>query len=532
MGLGTALGLLLLPLILVGPRIERGPSYEPWTEPAPEYAVHEGYADYRDQGAGWAVEGWAEWRIAQEPPRGDGPLVIDRVHSAKQPHDSYLTPGTYSYSRMFGLGRAFDPVRDAGVTLQVERDRISPGVLAGASALFINLPSGTMAPFLHDEVQAIDAFVRAGGGLVLITDHTNCYFHAEQLLPLSSVLGVQLPPVTACDVPPNTLSPATRSWLRVSGVGEHPVTRGVEVTAVATAGEVLGPPEWSWLLRTSERGWADGWEPYLKPASAGFTGDLRRDGPEGARPVVIALAGTHGLGRVVVLGDQNAWGEALVGVEDNSRLFANAVGWVIGRDIPVRVREQGSVTTLTGPRSLCTAPLPEAFRTLQVQLMRLARHHLVPEFCTQTGQVQSERLVVLPEVEREDLPSLVQGAERVLVVVDEALAERLGLVLGERVETRGLETELPRPFPDHAVWSAEVEPLVVRAWSLEGEVDEVLASSEGRPVLVRRGNLLLLLDPDLVRNEALGKEREPPWKEPLRAAHHQFAFQVLGRLFD
>ncbi len=524
--------LVLVPALVIAAQAELGTAYAPWADPLPEYAVAQGYNDFREQGPGWAVPGWAAWRIGRKPPRGDGPLIIDRVHSSKQPHDSFLGSQTYAYDRMFGLGRAFEPIREAGVALEVEEERISAGVLAGASALFINLPSGDMAAFGHDEVLAIDAFVRAGGGLVLISDHTDCYFHAEQLLPLTAALGVQLPAVTACDVPPRTLSPATRTWLRVTDFGEHPVTRGVEAAAVATAGEILGPPEWTWLARTSPGGWADAWDPYRKPKSAGFTGDLAREGQETERSVVMALAGQHGKGRVVVLGDQNAWGEALIGMEDTARLFGNAVGWAIGLDIPVPLREPGSVTTLSGPRNLCTAPTPFGFRTFQVQVMRLARHHLSPEFCTQTGPVSSERVILLPEAAHPDLDAIIETAELVLVVVDEPLAHRLGLELTPRVETTGLETSLTPPFSEHPLWSAPTSPLQVKAWGLVGPVDETLASSEGRPVLVRRGKLVLLLDPDLVRNKAMGSERKAPWKDPAMAAHHAFALRLLNLLFE
>jgi hypothetical protein len=529
MALATAgVGVLLLAIGLAV--IERGQPVTPWTEPLPAYAVSEGYNDFREAGVGWAVPGYAAWRMERDPPRGDGPLIIDQVHASKQPYDSHMGPTDYRYDQMFGLGRAFEPVRQAGVPLQVEDRRISPSVLAGASSLFINLPSGDNAPFLHDEVEAIDAFVRAGGGLVLVVDHSDCYFHAEQLLPLTSRLGIELPPVTACDIPPATLSPKTRAWLHVTDVPEHPVTRGVDALGVATAAEVLGPEDWTTLMWTGASGWADIWEPYLRPDSAGLTGDLEQHEGEDSRPVAMAVAGQHGKGRVVVLGDQNMLGSALIGIEDNQRLFANAIGWSIGLDMPVSIRGLGSVTTLTGEDNLCSASVPKGYRTLQVQLMRLARFHLMPEYCTRVGPVESERLVVLPQAMHPELVSLVEGAERVLVIVDGPLAETLGLELGERVQTLGFEGELERPFPDHPVWTAEHAPVPVNAFGYTG--GEVLLSSEGRPLLVRDGNLLLLLDPDLLTNEGMGNERARPDKDPERAARHGLALSLMALLTE
>ena len=527
MALATG-GVAVLLLAAAMSVIERGQPVAPWTDPLPDYAVSEGYNDFRDGGVGWAVPGYAAWRIEQDPPRGDGPLIIDHVHANKQPYDSHMGPTDYRYDEMFGLGRAFEPVRQAGVPLHVEEHRISASVLAGASSLFINLPSGDNAPFLHDEVEAIDAFVRAGGGLVLVADHSDCYFHAEQLLPLTSRLGVELPPVTACDVPPATLSPKTRAWLHVTDIREHPVTRGIHALGVATAAEVLGPDDWTALMWTGPAGWADIWDPYRRPKSAGMTGDLEQHDGEVSRPVSMAVAGQHGQGRVVVLGDQNMLGSALIGVEDNQRLFANAIGWSIGLDMPVSIRGLGSVTTLTGEDNLCSASVPSGYRTLQVQLMRLARYHLMPEFCTRVGSVQSERLVVLPEATHPELVSLVQGAERALVIVDERLAGKLGLALGERVETLGFEGELDRPFPDHPVWAVEHEAVPVNAFGYAG--GDVLLASEGRPLLVAEGNLLLLLDPDLLTNERMGNERARPDQDPKRAALHGLALSLMALL--
>jgi len=509
--------------------VDGGQHETPWMDPLPQWAVDQGYNDFRDESAGWALPGYAAWRIAQDPPRGDGPLIIDRVHSSKQPHDSHLDSDDYGYSTMFGLGRAFEPIREEGVALQEEYRALDAGALAGASAVFVNLPSGDNAPFGQHEIEALDAFVQAGGGLVVVADHTDCYFHAEQLAPLTRRLGVELPPTTACDIPPNTLSVKTRAWLHVTDVREHPVTRQVEALGVATAAEVLGPAAWTPLFWTSPGGWSDVWDPYRKPQSAGFTGDLEQHEGEESRPVVMASAGSHGQGRVVFLGDQNMLGSALIGVEDNARLFGNAIGWAMGLDLPVPVRGPGSVTTLTGDSSLCTSWVPEGYRTFSVQLMRLGRHHLTPEFCTRVGEVESERLVVLPDAMHPKLDALVKQAELSLIMATPELAERLGLVLGERTEVTGVEGDLASPFPDHPVWSAETAPLTVRPYGYEG--GEVLLSAGGAPLLVRDGDLLVVLDPALFTQQRMGGEREKPWTKPELARHHQVAFQVLNLLF-
>ncbi|MDP2314941.1 MAG: hypothetical protein Q8P41_18725 [Pseudomonadota bacterium] len=516
----------------------------PWARPLPEHAVDEGYADFYRWRGGPAWPAWEEGWLARSPPRPDGPLLVDTTHTSKQPWDEDIAMDAFGYSHQHGYARAFAPILAAGVEVDTVSWGWSGRRLAGASAVFLNLVSGDHVGLGTAEVVALEAFVRRGGGLVLITDHSNCYFHAEVLAPLTRAFGITLPPVTAAD-PADRLTPRSVSWIRVHARSDHPVMAGVETFGLMTAGAVQGLET---LAETSAESWFDRWEPYLKEESAGFTGDLEREPDEAPGPVPVVAAGTHGLGRVVVLGDQNAWGATLIGYEDNGRLFTNAVAWAMGRPIPPPVVGPNGVTTLTGAvRSTCTSVADEDFRTLQVQVQRWAARTGAGEACTAKGPGQSGGVLLLPQGPRADLDAVLD-APRVLVVLDpeagitDPVLAALGLVRGGD-DPRPAEARwvVERPAPDVPMLRAGDDAIEARPMTVTGAMDVWMADSLGRPVVaaVTRGDtrVVLLLDADLLRNAALGKERDDPRKglEPgasSRAmAAHRLAHRLLGALY-
>jgi hypothetical protein len=537
---------------------EKAPEYEAWIDPLPENAVSKGYWSFKDTEGGWGVPGYADWWMERNPPRGDGPIISDRRHASKQPEEDRLGLEDYGYTQMHGLSRAFDPARAAGVRIEPTYDVLTPGRLGGASMVFINLVSGDNPGFRHSEVLALESFVRHGGGLVLITDHTNCYFSAEMLLPLQDAFGFDVVPATACELPPHTLSPKSRAWARMTVPGDHITGEGVEVLGWMNGG-IVRPREDSHfvpVMSNSESGWEDRLDPYRKPDSAGFTGSLRQEEGEPNGPHSVVIAGSHGQGRIVVLADQNAWGSTLVGYEDNAQMFTNALSWTTGQVMPLDVRGPESVTTLSGPQSLCTAAATHGFRTLQVQLQRLSEHHLVPEFCTLNRPVRSKSVLILPEAEHPDLQSIVEGAERALILVDAEHTEHLALlgleqapmggelVPGKSLTWQGFELET-----DHKVMrGAGEDPLVSNPVVLaSGDYTVLAVNDQQQPLLVSlslgQTEVLLLLDAALLSNHVLGGERDDPTKKLGREmeedkapgvpqAERQSGYRLAWRLSD
>lgn len=531
-------------LLWVWPRLEWSEVQAPWADPLPEHAADLGYASFYRWRGGPVWRAWEEGWLERDPPRADGPLLVDQVHASKQPWDADISIDAFGYSRMHGLARAFAPVLAAGVDVETVGWRWSGRRLAGASAVFMNLVSGDNAALRTSEVVALEAFVRRGGGLVLITDHTNCYFHQEMLEPLTRALGITLPPITAAD-PTNRLNPGSTSWIRVFARSDHPVMAGVETIGLMTAGVVDGLTP---LANTSAESWRDAWAPYERDDSSGFTGNLEHDAGEAAGPMPVVAAGTHGEGRVVVLADQNAWGATLIGYEDNARLFSNAVGWAMGREIPAPRPGPDTVTTLMAPeRSDCTSMAAEGFRTFQVQVQRWAARTGKGEGCTGRSIGASGGVILLPQGDRADLDA-VFAARRVLVVLDpnapitDGVLSRLGLVRAvddSRVAEARWVADLPAP--DMPMFEVGDDTVSARPMAVRGDMDVWMSDTLGRPVVasLRRGDtrVILLLDADLVRNGALGPEREDPrkdlpWGGSSRAlAAHRLAHRLLAELY-
>lgn len=530
---------------------EPGPRVSPWVSPLPAHAVSAGYRAFVATAPGRAIPAWPEAVMERWPPQADGPILIDRRHTVKQPETSALGLSSYAYDDMHGFSRAFDPARRAGVPLVPFTGEITPMRLAGASAVFINLPSGDRPGFRWSEVLALDAFVRAGGGLMLITDHTNCYFHGELLSPLASRLGLTLRPVTAADRgPERTLSPSTVAWLRIaSPPSDHPVLQGVSAFGFMTGGSALGDPAQGWrvLATTSPSGWADVWTPHRRDDSSGFTGDLKRDAEtEPNEEVPVLLAAERGRGRVVVFADQNALGATLIGFEDGAKLFANALAWLTGRPIPYESRQPDTVTTLTGPRYLCTSVSDFAYRSLQLHLDRLSAASAVESFCTAWAPTASEALLILPESWREDLPERLGAARAVVVVLaqDDPQAPHIAAAVGLTLTAPGSPIAglrwlkaMPTPALPVLADPPEFEPLSPAPWGLSAaEGWEVLAEDgAGRPVIVRHVEgdrvVIALLDATLVQNGLLGGERERPNKlSPEGQAASRVALRLMSAL--
>lgn len=319
-------------LVIVGVTGEWESDLEPWLQTPPTHTQAH-YGAWRKSGGDWAHPAWHAFWLKQNPPNPVGPVIVDRRHSRKQPLNAVIGPNEFRYNHMHGLGFLGAELQRNGVVFDRANGPLTAKRLGGASMVFINLPSGDGPGFSHAEVLSLNAFVRAGGGLVLLTDHTNAYFHGEMLTPLAHALGFELPPVTACDKSPGfTMSPKSTTWIVPRVQGDHPILKGVQRLGLMTAGALFPAPESELvvLATTSPKGWQDIWNPYKKPKSAGLTGNMAQDVDEPDESVPVLIAGQVGQGRVVVLSDQNAWGSIMVGMEDNFQLALNAFSWAKG----------------------------------------------------------------------------------------------------------------------------------------------------------------------------------------------------------
>lgn len=272
-------------------------------------------------------------------PDGEGPWVlVDLFHSRKQnPEDYYLHRGNYDYQGVFGYRRAFDHLETHGYRWTSIRSlRLSPQRLAGFDVLFINLVDNQRPAFSASEIEAIQDFVRRGGGLFVIADHTNVYRHAERVNPLLRPMGIEVLYHTAVDYPP-AYSVAGTAWIMAFDLDEHPVTADVEMVSMQTGGALATNHG---VVHTSARSFADWWNPE---DTSGYYGNWTHDGddnlePRGPLPIVAARE--FGEGRVVVAADQNMFGDAWLHFGDNFALFNNAMEWLAAAPSSIPLRDR------------------------------------------------------------------------------------------------------------------------------------------------------------------------------------------------
>ncbi len=203
------------------------------------------------------------------------PVVLFDSFHAHNFLDRGLIPGEHTYHRITGLRRARELLTDREVEVrELLIGPIRPETLKDVQLIVLNLPSMDRPPWLTSEIEAVERFIRGGGGMIFITDHTNCYYHQYHLLPLWQRLGLVPTFETACErTEKNLLSHRGPGWLLVRDFDKHPVTEGVRYFGTQTGGRVVGDGV---IARTSQDAWADaGLSPLYGEGNPGLTGDLQ-----------------------------------------------------------------------------------------------------------------------------------------------------------------------------------------------------------------------------------------------------------------
>ncbi len=252
-------------------------------------------------------------------------VLEDNIHSTRQNSTIKHTFSKMNYDNSNGYSKAFEYLRHLNVGHQrVTNGPITPETLNEVDVLFVNLMDKDKPRWAATELAAVDQFVTNGGGLVVIVDHTNVYKSSDVTQPLLDPYGWDLPPELACDYPPNTVK--QHHWLNLTRLTQHPVTEGIQNIGMFAAGPILGPGS---LARTSEDGFRDFWDESNPPS---YWANFSQDEDEETESSSVLNAVEYGEGRVVVIGDQNTFGNAFGGWADNRKLWLNIFQWAAGAD--------------------------------------------------------------------------------------------------------------------------------------------------------------------------------------------------------
>jgi hypothetical protein len=181
-------------------------------------------------------------------------------------------------------------------------------VLAHPSEPKWEATTGAGAPRLDDaELDAIEAHVRAGGGLVVLGESEQDKY-GNNLDALLGRFGIRIEHATVQDYERNLNS--TPSWVRADlGAGER-----------GAGGDLLAGVGGACFYRAGTLAIAD--------AAADFQ-VLARTSPSASAPgAPLAIAVRHGAGRVVAFADSDLFGDDCLGDLGHEALWTNVMAWV------------------------------------------------------------------------------------------------------------------------------------------------------------------------------------------------------------
>ncbi|MFP5285049.1 MAG: hypothetical protein ACLGI9_04860 [Thermoanaerobaculia bacterium] len=235
-------------------------------------------------------------------------VVIDEAHSNFHTAEGRYKPlaemlRSDGYRVLRGT-RKFDRKSLEGVRVLVISNATAPDATDEASG----------PAFAEEECDAVRDWVRAGGSLLLIADHTPYGSAAENL---AKRFGVDMGRGTVFDPEHgHKEDPTVLTFSRENGLlGSHPLLRGLELV-VAFTGQSLGVPDGAAALLKLG--------PAAKEAQSVQELQANTGRPVGGRAQAIAL--TFGKGRVVMVGEAAMFSAQLIRFEHEGRQMEFKMG--------------------------------------------------------------------------------------------------------------------------------------------------------------------------------------------------------------
>jgi hypothetical protein len=257
-----------------------------------------------------------------------------------------LVWGKYGSEAERGASLATLPplLEERGFSVAVTDTAIDGRVLEEHDVLVIMNPAYA---FEHAELEAIWSFVRDGGGLLVLGDHTNIHGTMEPLNTLLGPFGVRV----AFDSAIPMIERWT--WYGCMRVHPHPVTRGVrdETDVKISVGASLELPPHALPLLTGRDAFSDvgNWE----NEGGAYLGNMRRDAGETLGDIPLAAVVRYGEGNVIVFGDTSTFQRSAIynTHELVSRVFTYLAGGAAGT-APPWVRWAGAIALAIGTIAL------------------------------------------------------------------------------------------------------------------------------------------------------------------------------------
>ena len=254
-------------------------------------------------------------RLEDPGERKPGRILIDEAHSEWEWTDEPLDKVTYGERTTYNYRSMFDYLSRHFPAVDRNEEALTPDVLSGYDVVILKTPTLTYGV---DELDALQAFVRSGGGIWMIGDHTDVFGTASCLNQLGAALGIQFVADSLDDAGQEgrqVYHPPTR--------GRDPINQHLPSFLMATSASL----ELDWRASTSmtaDTVWSDRAD-YQVP---NFFGNHELDGNERFGMRSQAARAFHGRGRVAAYADSTTLSSFSFFLPGNAELCLATVEWL------------------------------------------------------------------------------------------------------------------------------------------------------------------------------------------------------------
>ena len=244
-----------------------------------------------------------------------GRVLIDEKHSNWEWTTQRFDTKIYGYKSVYNYYCFADFMNHYYTVSRNTSQRLTSDLLSEYDVLIVKVPTEA---FEKKEIQAIEGFVKSGGGLFLIGDHTNVFGTSRNLNPLASQFGLQFKYDSISD-----LSSGRLSLYRPPKVSPHPIVRNIPAFLFATSCSLLADPHAEAVMVGSGlKGHSiDYSRPYFFP-------DANVDENYEFGIFLQAAAVKHGRGRVVAFTDSTCFSNYLMFLPGKPEFALGVIEWL------------------------------------------------------------------------------------------------------------------------------------------------------------------------------------------------------------
>lgn len=307
-------------------------------------------------------------RFGAESYRG-AKIYYDAAHGARHLWNRDNRRYRSNYHTVSGFRRFCTALTEEGFNLYVENYRgFDRSILDKYDVFFVGEQTYHSRFMTARQRKDLLDWVRQGGGLFALVEHTNAHYMAEVFNQLFKDLPVKVRNDSICDI--NQPGPVSPSWVDIPIVKNHPVTKGVCEYRFFNGGSFDTP--WG-VLFSSKSSWSD---KYNKKDNPIHNGNKKHDPDELSGPLAAAAAFEYGKGRIVVLGDHNAMSNPTIYWGDHYRFVTNCMKWLAGdrfnRDVIFLIAGTAAALCLFALRVMCKFDKKTTKATAAISIVMLA----------------------------------------------------------------------------------------------------------------------------------------------------------------